>query len=264
MDSNRSAVVIMAAGKGTRMKNPEMAKVMYEVNGKPLIGYVVELALRLKSARIIVVVGYRRETVIEYLRKTFPGKIEFVEQREQLGTGHAVMQTESTLRNFPGDVIVLSGDVPLLTPAALERLQECHRRNRTVATILTADIDDPKGYGRIISSKNGLVESIIEERDADEETRKIREINSGIYIFQCSPLLEALKHILPHNAQNEYYLTDVFKYFWNCGLPVAAVKSDDFNEIRGVNTFEQLKESERILTLRNVNSARDLQGTTNN
>jgi len=240
----------MAAGKGTRMKNPEKAKVMYEVDGKPLIRHVVELALKLKSARTIVVVGYQYKTVVEYLQKTFPGRVEFAEQSDQLGTGHAVMQTESALRDFSGDVIVLSGDAPLLTQATIERLQEYHQRERAVATILTADIDDPKSYGRIVRTEKGLVESIVEERDADEETKKIHEINSGIYIFQRSVLFDALKHISPHNAQNEYYLTDVFKYFWTCGLKVAAMKTGDFNEILGVNTFEQLEEAQQFFNAR--------------
>ncbi len=240
----------MAAGKGTRMKNPEKAKVMYEVDGKPLVQHVVELALRLKSARTIIVVGYQRETIIEHLQKFFPGQVEYVEQAEQRGTGHAIMQTGPALRDFSGDVIVLSGDVPLLKQATIERLQECHRRERAVATILTADIDDPKGYGRIIRSGKGLVESIVEERDADEQTKKLHEINSGIYVFQHSALFDALKHISPHNAQHEYYLTDVFKYFWDHGLTVAAVKADNFDEIRGVNTFEQLEDAQRVFDTR--------------
>ncbi len=242
----------MAAGKGTRMKNPEMAKVMYEVDGKPMVHHVVDLALRLHSTRIIVVVGYQREIVVGYLQKTYSGRVEFAEQREQRGTGHAVMQAEPILGNFSGDIIVLSGDVPLLRQSTIERLQECHRREQATATILTADIDNPTGYGRIVRSEKGLVESIVEERDADESTKKIHEINSGIYIFQHAALFEALKHVSPHNAQNEYYLTDVFQYFWNKKLRVAAVKAGDFDEVRGVNTFEQLEETCKIFTSRLV------------
>lgn len=227
---------------------------MYEVDGKPMVRHVVELALRLHSVRIIVVVGYQREIVVSYFQNALPGKVEFAEQREQLGTGHAVMQTESALQNFSGDVIVLSGDVPLLTQAALERLRECHQRERVVATILTAEIDDPTGYGRIVRSEKGLVTGIVEERDANVNIKKIREINSGIYIFQRAPLFEALKQLSPHNAQNEYYLTDVFQYFWYRQFPVAAIMTDDFNEIRGVNTFDQLQEADRIFRLRIVNN----------
>jgi UDP-N-acetylglucosamine diphosphorylase/glucosamine-1-phosphate N-acetyltransferase len=252
VNSTQVAVVIMAAGKGTRMKNPEMAKVMYDVDGKPMVHHVVDLALRLRSTRIIVVVGYQLETVVGYLQKTFPGKVEFAEQIEQRGTGHAVMQTEPVLGNFSGDVMVLSGDVPLLRQSTIEQLQECQAREQATATILTADIDNPTGYGRIVRSGEGLVESITEERDADQTIRKIREINTGIYIFRHAALFEALKHISPHNAQNEYYLTDVFQYFWNKRLRVAAVKACDFDEVRGVNTFEQLEETRKIFTSRLV------------
>jgi UDP-N-acetylglucosamine diphosphorylase/glucosamine-1-phosphate N-acetyltransferase len=252
VNSTQVAVVIMAAGKGTRMKNPDMAKVMYEVDGKPMVHHVVDLALRLHSSRIIVVAGYQLETVAGYLQKTFPGRVEIAEQREQRGTGHAVMQAEPVLGNFQGDIIVLSGDVPLLRQSTIEQLQDCHRNEQATATILTADIDTPTGYGRIVRSGEGLVESITEERDADEIIKKIREINSGIYIFQHAALFEALKHVSPHNAQNEYYLTDVFQYFRNKKLRVAAVKANDFDEVRGVNTFEQLEETRKIFTSRLV------------
>jgi len=240
----------MAAGKGTRMKNPEMAKVMYEVDGKPMVHHVVDLALRLHSARIVVIAGYQIETVVGYLQKAFQDRVEIAEQREQRGTGHAVMQSEPVLGSFAGDVIVLSGDVPLLRKSTIERLQECHRKEKATATILTADIDDPKGYGRVVRSDSGLVTGIVEERDADEKTKIICEINSGIYIFRHAALFEALKHISPNNAQNEYYLTDVFKYFWSKGLPIAAVKAGDFDEVRGVNTFDQLEETRQIYASR--------------
>jgi UDP-N-acetylglucosamine pyrophosphorylase len=218
-----------------------------------MVHHVVDLALRLHSNRIIVIVGYQLDTVVGYLQKAFQGRVEIAEQREQRGTGHAVMQSEPVLGTFSGEVIVLSGDVPLLRQSTIERLQESHRKEKAAATILTADIDDPKGYGRVVRSDKGLVVGIVEERDADEETKKIREINSGIYIFQHTALFEALKHISPHNAQNEYYLTDVFKYFWSKGLPIAAVKAGDFDEVRGVNTFDQLEETRQIYASRIAN-----------
>lgn len=252
MEKNSTAVVIMAAGKGTRMKNPEMAKVMAEVDGKPMVRHVVETARRIGSTRIIVIVGHQRESVVSYLRKEFGGGVGFAEQVEQRGTGHAIMQAEPLLKDFDGDVIVLSGDVPLLRESTLEALQECHRRENAAATILTAEIDDPKGYGHMVRSADGSVERIVEDRDADEKTRQIREINSGIYVFRRPVLFEALAHITPHNSQNEYYLTDVFHYIREKGLRIAAMKAADFNEIRGVNTVPQLEEIRKIFESRKL------------
>ncbi|HTX19413.1 MAG TPA: sugar phosphate nucleotidyltransferase [Bacteroidota bacterium] len=245
------ATVIMAGGKGTRMLNAEKAKVMFEVGGRPMIDHVVELARSLGSSRIIAVVGYRRETVAAHLKST-GAPVECAIQEPQLGTGHAVMQTEKFLRKFEGDVLVLSGDVPLLRKEAVEKLIAHHRSRGAVATILTADLDDPKGYGRILRGEEGHVLGIVEEKDATDEQRRVREINSGIYIFVSSYLYDGLAHITTDNAQKEYYLTDVFGYFWRNGLTVAAQKARDFNEIRGVNTVAQLEEAERVLQARNA------------
>lgn len=240
----------MAAGKGTRMKNPDKAKVMYNIDGKPMIHYVVELAHGLKSDKIIIIVGHQKDDVIDYLTQAFPGSVEFAEQLEQKGTGHAVQQAKPLLRNFEGDVIVLSGDVPLLTEGTMRRLMETHNRQNAVATVLTALLDDPTGYGRVIRSANGLVERIVEQRDADEEVRKIREINAGIYAFKRDPLFTALSLITPENAQHEYYLPDVFHYYQEKNMRVAAVIAENFDETRGVNTLNQLKEAEDIFYTR--------------
>ena len=249
--SYRFATVIMAAGMGTRMLNAEKAKIMFEVGGRPMIDHVVDLARSLGSSRIIAVVGYHRETVISHLER-IGAPVEFAIQDPQLGTGHAVMQTEQFLRGFEGDVLVLSGDVPLLRKKAIEELVGHHRSQGAVATILTADLDDPKGYGRILRGEDGSVLGIVEEKDATDAQRKVKEINSGIYIFGSSHLYVALAHITTNNVQKEYYLTDVFGYFWRNGLKVAAQKARDFNEIRGVNTVAQLEEAERILRSRNA------------
>lgn len=239
------AVVIMAAGKGTRMKDPYKAKVMYEILGKPMIHYVVDLAYNLKADRIVVIVGYQRETVSNYLSKSH-NNIEFVVQAEQLGTGHAIMQAETALKDYNGSVIVLSGDVPLLTAESMQRLIDHHLQTNATAGILTADIDDPTGYGRIIRNDDNSVKKIIEQKDATDEERQVKEINSGIYIFDKQKLFEALQHITPHNVQKEYYLTDVFEYFWKHRWRVSAIKAIFIDEIRGINTIEQLKEAEKI------------------
>jgi UDP-N-acetylglucosamine pyrophosphorylase len=240
------AAVIMAAGKGTRMKDPSKVKVMYEVLGKPMLHYVVDLANSLSVSRVIVIVGYQRDVVIQYLNKSYP-KAEIAIQAEQLGTGHAVMQTESALENFSGDVVVLSGDVPLLSLATMQRLINQHYQSSSAATILTADFSDPTGYGRIIRNNDGSVKNIVEHKDATEEERSVKEINSGIYVFEKHKLFESLKHISPKNTQNEYYLTDVFGYYWKSGWKVSALKTTQVDEIMGVNTVNQLNEAERLL-----------------
>jgi UDP-N-acetylglucosamine pyrophosphorylase len=239
------AVIIMAAGKGTRMKDPSKVKVMYEVLGKPMIHYVVDLAYNLKADRVIVIVGYQREAVIQYISKSHP-QIEIAIQAEQLGTGHAIMQAEPVLHNFHGDVIVLSGDVPLLTAPSMERLMEHHVHTKAVATILTAHLNDPAGYGRIVRNDDGSVKKIVEQKDATEEERSVNEINSGIYVFDKQKLFESLEHISPHNVQKEYYLTDVFEYLWKHHWRVSALEALDVDEIRGINTKDQLKEAESI------------------
>jgi len=238
--------VIMAAGKGTRMNDPSKAKVMYEVLGKPLVHYVVDLAKTLNALRTVVIVGYQREVVIQYLRNSHPD-VEIAVQTEQRGTGHAMMQIESMLKDFTGDVAILSGDVPLLTAHSMQDLLHHHHRTRAEATILTADFSDPTGYGRIIRNTQGSVTRIIEHKDATERERQVKEINSGIYIFDCQKLLSGLKHLTPKNVQNEYYLTDVFEFFWQNTWEVSALKTSHLEEIMGVNTHQQLDEVARVL-----------------
>lgn len=242
------AVVIMAAGKGTRMKDPTKAKVMFEIDGKPLIHFVIELAQRLHAQRIISIVGFQRETVEGYVRSAFPS-VEIAVQAEQKGTGHAVIQTEKHLRSFNGHVLVLSGDVPLLTEQTMLSLIHHHDDEGANATILTADFENPAGYGRVIRNADGSVKRIVEHKDATAEELAITEINSGIYIFERDLLFDALGHVSPHNVQNEYYLPDVFEYYWKHGKKVLAVKGD-MKEIHGINTVEQLEEARQILSAR--------------
>ena len=240
------AVVIMAAGKGTRMKNPDMAKVMFPVNGKPMVEHVVDLALKLQSDRTIVIVGWKKESVVDHLHAS--GKaVLCVEQSPQLGTGHAVMQAEVPLRGFEGDVLVLSGDVPLLTYETMLKLIAHHRVTGSMATVLTAELEDPTGYGRIIRGPAGDVHAIVEQKDATGEQLAVREINSGIYVFDAAHLFDGLRHITPENAQHEYYLTDVFEYFWKSDLRVSAIAAPNPKEIQGVNTVDQLREAHEIL-----------------
>lgn len=240
------AVVIMAAGKGTRMKNPDTAKVMYTIGGKPLVEHVVDLALHLGAARTIVIVGWQKDAVISHLAKVAPSAV-CVEQSPQLGTGHAVMQAEKALNGFEGDVLVLSGDVPLLSRKTTNALIDLHAVDGAAVTVLTARLHDPTGYGRILREENGAVIGVVEHKDATEEQRKVREINSGIYVFDKEHLFEGLRHITPENVQKEYYLTDVLGYFWRNKLPVRAVVADEPVEIQGVNTLEQLEAARQVL-----------------
>jgi len=240
------AVVIMAAGKGTRMNNPNMAKVMYTINHRPMVDYVIDLAIQLRASKIIAIVGWKKETVIHHYAGSHK-PVVFVEQSPQLGTGHAVMQAEDELSDFAGDILVLSGDVPLLRFATVSSLIAHHRAKEASATILTAILDEPTGYGRIIRRPDGIVTRIVEQKDATEVERAEKEINSGIYVFNKKGLFESLKHIKPENAQHEYYLTDVFAYFWRHHYPVHAIKADDVREIQGINTPEQLEGARRLI-----------------
>ncbi|MEE9225965.1 MAG: sugar phosphate nucleotidyltransferase [Bacteroidota bacterium] len=239
LPEQRLAIIILAAGKGIRMKNPETAKVMYQLDGRPMVEHVSQLAFILHPQRVLIVVGHQKQLVADHISTLFPSA-EFVHQLEQLGTGHAVMQTDGALRAFDGSVLVLSGDVPLLTQRTLESLLRTHREIRAVATVLTAELANPEGYGRVVRNADGALKKIVEEKDADPETRQIREINSGVYVFKKTELFEALRFITPENAQHEYYLTDVFEHFWNRGWKVAALKAERPEETSGVNSAEEL------------------------
>ncbi len=246
--SKESAAIVMAAGKGTRMKDPTKAKVMYEILGKPLVHYVVALAIELKMHRIVVVVGYQKDVIMSYLKRSHPS-VECVVQEQQLGTGHAVMQATGVLRDFSGYVIVLSGDVPLLTKKSVDALISYHLQSGAKATILTADMPNPTGYGRIVRNQDGTVGKIVEHRDATPEEIKVREINSGIYVFEKENLFEGLEHINANNVQHEYYLTDIFGYFAKRQWKVSGLKATSIDEIRGINTFEQLEEARKLMEI---------------
>ena len=240
------AVVILAAGKGTRMKDPDMAKVMYPIEGKPMVAYVVELAERIGAGRILLVVGWKKETIIGHFSGASP-RITFVSQDRQMGTGHAVQQTAGALADFNGDVLVLSGDVPLLTEKTLRALLGYHRTTGAAATILTAEVAEPAGYGRIVRNKDESVLRIVEEKDASAQEKKITEINSGIYLFEREKLFQALGVITPENAQGEYYLTDVFEIFSKNGWRISAVKCLDPAEVAGINDLSQLESARTVM-----------------
>ena len=222
------------------MKNPDRAKIMELLDSRPMVEHVTQLALSLQTQRVLIVVGHQKQQVVKHLSSLFP-TVEFVDQLEQLGTGHAVMQTDGAFRSFDGSLLVLSGDVPLLTKRTVERLLRTHWQFRSKATVLTAHLANPGGYGRIVRNADGTLRKIVEEKDSDFETRQIQEINSGIYVFEKGELFEALRFIRPENTKLEYYLTDVFEYFSNRGWKTAALKADQPEETSGVNSAEELE-----------------------
>jgi bifunctional UDP-N-acetylglucosamine pyrophosphorylase / glucosamine-1-phosphate N-acetyltransferase len=231
-------IVILAAGKGTRMKS-DVPKVLHSISGRPLLGYVLAAADRLDPASTTLVIGHQGD-LIEQAYAGHP-LLRFVRQEPQLGTAHAVLQTEALLGEAAGTLLLLSGDVPLLTASTLEALVAAHREAGAAATVLTATVDRPYGYGRIIRVHNEIAR-IVEERDASPAERQVREINSGVYAFDLQPLFPALKGIAAQNAQGEYYLPDLIGIYRKRRLPVATVQVDDPNEIRGINSRTELAE----------------------
>ncbi|MCB2198038.1 NTP transferase domain-containing protein [bacterium] len=243
------AAVILAAGHGKRMKS-DLPKVLHEVGGIPMVIHVVNQARSSGAEPIVAVVGHKRELVIPVVEAE---GVKYAVQEQQLGTGHAVQSAQSSLEGFEGDILVLSGDVPLLSHETIDKLLEYHREQGAVATVVTAVADDPTGYGRILRGDDGLVLGIREHKDCSDEELRVREINSGIYLFRAAKLFEALKRLKNDNAQGEYYLTDVFADFFRDNLPVGAFKGD-FTEITGVNSPEDLSRVEDIWRAREGNS----------
>jgi len=238
------AIIVMAAGKGTRMKS-DLPKVLHLANAHPLIEYVLDTSYALDPEKIVVIIGHQAEMVKAATAKY---RVSTALQEPQLGTGHAVMQAETQLKDFDGEVLILSGDAPLVSVLTLQNLIAFHHAQHAVATVLTAELDDPTGYGRIIrQEKSNNVLKIVEQKDASLQELAVLEINSGIYVFNAHTLFEALGEITTNNAQKEYYLTDVFGICFQSGKRVCAFKTENPNEIIGINTPEQLLEAERLL-----------------
>lgn len=244
-DKGNLAAIILAAGHGKRMKS-DLPKVLHTVGGTPLVVHVINQAKSSGAKKIVVVVGHKRELVIPVVENE---KVLYAVQEEQLGTGHAAQCALDELENLQGEVIVLSGDVPLLTSETIVKLVEYHRQKNSIATMLTAIAPDPTGYGRVLRDAKGEVKGVREHKDCSEDELKIDEINSGIYLFDAELLREALKKVDNNNAQNEYYLPDVFKLYLKEGRPVAAIPGT-FEEIKGINTREELEAVEVIFKKR--------------
>ena len=234
---NNLSIIILAAGKGTRMKS-DIPKVLHTINDKAMIDKVIETANLLNPEKIVLVIGYKYELLESHLKDS---NIKFAYQINQKGTGHAVSKTEPLFQNYKGDILILSGDVPLLSLSTLKKLYSHHKNNNASATILTADLDNPDGYGRIIRDKNSNLKKIIEHKDASLIERKITEINSGIYIFNSEILFSELPNINNKNIQGEYYLPDVLLHIIKQNKKVSLLKTKKYYEIQGVNNMEQLQ-----------------------
>ena len=222
----------------------DLPKVLHTLSGKPLIGYVLDTVLSLNLKKVAVVVGYQGEKVVDLLK----GKdVEVVWQKEQLGTGHAVMQAEPIFHDFDGELLVLCGDVPLLQTETVIELLKTHQQKKAKATVLTAVLEDPKGYGRIVRNKNEVFESIVEDKDATLEEKKIKEINTGEMCFTAPALFSALKKVKRDNLQKEYYITDVLGILKKGGEKVESLKVQNPWETKGVNSTSELLQMEEYL-----------------
>lgn len=237
--------IILAAGEGTRMKS-NIPKVLHKVCGKEMINHVVDTVKVLGIPQAVVVIGYKGEMV----RNVIGSQVDIAYQEEQLGTGHAVMQAVPLIRDEAKDVLVLYGDTPLITPDTLKGLMEYHRKGGYGATVLTAQVEDPRGYGRIFRDEKGGIMAIVEEKDATPEQKAIREINSGIYCFKTRFMLEGLKNLQRDNAQGEYYLTDIIEFFTDRGIMVGGYQLKCPEEVMGVNDKKQLAIARKIMNSR--------------
>lgn len=233
--------LILAAGKGTRMKS-ELPKVIHEVNGIPMISKIIKVLEILKPEENILILGHKKEEVLKVVGED----ADYVVQTEQLGTGHAVLQAKDKLKDYDGDVMVLCGDTPLLREETLEELYKFHRDTNSVTTILTSIYENPFGYGRIVK-ENGLVKAIVEEKEADAETKKIKEVNAGVYCFKGRELFDALSKITNNNEKGEYYLTDVIGIQVGEGKKVQSFVLNDNIEILGVNSKVELAQASKVL-----------------
>jgi len=237
--------IIMAAGKGTRMKSLDesRSKVAYPILGKPIVRYILDALVPLNCNKIVTVVGFGGDVTSEIVKD----KSEIVWQHETLGSGHAVEQTRSILENEDGATIVVCGDTPLITSETLKNLVDLHEKHCNSLTFITAKPSNPHGYGRIIRNEFGDIVEIKEQKDCNEHEDKISEVNAGFYIFDNKMLFESLKQIKPNNAQHEYYLTDMVEILVDCNSRVEAYLIDDANEMLGINDRVQLAEATKLI-----------------
>ena len=247
------AAVILAAGRGTRMKS-DLAKVLHPICGRPMVWHVAALARKVGAEKTVVVVGHQASMVMEAMKRE---DLIYAVQEEQLGSAHAVLQAGDALRDFDGDVLILCGDVPLLLPSTIEALLENHRSHEGVITVMTALLDDPGSYGRVVKNETGEILKIVEARDAGAEEMAIKEINTGIYCAENAFLFEAVRKIDNKNAQGEYYFTDIFEIARRENRRAGSFIIDDPSEAMGINTADDLKTAEKIMMARSLEMGSD-------
>jgi bifunctional UDP-N-acetylglucosamine pyrophosphorylase/glucosamine-1-phosphate N-acetyltransferase len=236
-------VILLAAGQGTRMRS-RLPKVLHALGGRPLFLYPLAVAQGLRPSKIVVVIGHGGESV----RRSYPGTdVCWVVQEQQLGTGHAVRCARESFDGFSGDILILSGDVPLITQTTLERMIGVHRKRQAALTLMTAYLDPPTGYGRILRDADGAIIGTVEERDASERDKQIREVNAGVYVASPDFLFAALAQVKNHNQQGEYYLPDIVMIGLAENRKIATFRVDDPCEMMGINTREELAAMEKTL-----------------
>ena len=245
-DARLAAVVVLAAGEGTRMRSRTRPKVLHELCGRTLLGHVLAANRALAPDHLVVVVGHARDQVAAHVQEV-DAVATTVVQEPQNGTGHAVQVALADLQDLEGTVLVVLGDAPLLTTSTLRALVERHKDAGAATTVLTAVLDDPTGYGRVLRDESGAVRQIVEHKDADEAARAVREINSGVFAFDAARLREALGRLTTDNAQGELYLTDVLGLHREAGLLVQSHVAPDVTETMGINDRVQLSEARRLL-----------------
>ncbi|PYS74031.1 MAG: UDP-N-acetylglucosamine diphosphorylase/glucosamine-1-phosphate N-acetyltransferase [Acidobacteria bacterium] len=255
-------VIILAAGLGTRMKSG-LAKVLHKLDGRPLIAHVCRTAAKLRPRKIYVVVGHQAEQVEAAVEEEL-GKdgAVFVPQEKQRGTGDAVLAAQNVLANAASTILILSGDVPMVRIETLTSLIETHTDSNSACTILTLRVENPMGYGRVVRDDANIFRKIVEQKDANEDERQIREVNSGIYCFDSEKLFSALKEVQPSNSQNEYYLTDVPSILRSANERVSLSQHPDVREVSGINTRAELAEFENLIRRRTIRGLMLEQGVT--
>jgi len=240
---NKFCALILAAGKGTRMKS-DLAKVLHILNGKPLLYYSLAAAESAGAEKIVVIIGHQADKI----RDDFSGRgCIFVEQKPQLGTGHAVLQAKDILADYNGLTVILCGDVPLLKPATIKSLVDNHLTAKAVVSVLTTIPPPPHAYGRIVKDDKDNVLKIVEHKDATEDEKKIGEINTGIYCVDTKFLFSALEKVTDNNQQREYYLTDIVEIACREGVTVKSFIASDYIEVMGINTVEELSRAEKYI-----------------
>jgi len=238
MKNKSNIIIILAAGKGTRM-NSELPKVLHLLKNKPLLSHVIDTSKKLSPSKIIVVVGYKKDLIINQFKND---NVIFVEQKQLMGTADAIKNCLPSLKNFNGNVLILSGDVPMITTETLMKFFDHHNKHEALGSLISTDLEDATGYGRVIKNENNQLSEIVEHKDANQEQKSIKEINSGVYIFDSKTLINKIPLIKNDNMQKEYYLPDIFNFINKYQTSIYKIK--DYNEISGINTIEQLEKLE--------------------